>query len=301
MNNIIVRSDRPAWYPNVILSLQSHVQPSTVRSYAAKFDEFMDWLVDNEQQYASPAAYLEAFARHCLEKGNAPQTVNAKLSAVRTCYYLAVRDGHVSFEILESLKEVRDRPARGEYEGNWYTKEQIRSLINAPDTTTRIGLRDRAVLALLTSALRRSEVSSLMWKHLVYQDEGWVLKNIVGKGNKRRTVTVSDGTVQAILDYRDRGLDEEKIIGQIDRHGNESPGVTPQTVRNIFKRYAKACGLVGAPHDMRRSVAEFIADENGVQQAQRELGHSSLAVTQRYLKRETDHENNRAVLQDLIT
>ena len=51
--------------------------------------------------------------------------------------------------------------------GNWLSLKQAQALLDAPDITTRKGLRDRAIIAvLLGCGLRRSEVAALTMGHI---------------------------------------------------------------------------------------------------------------------------------------
>ncbi len=84
--------------------------------------------------------------------------------------------------------------------GNWLTKEQANDLLNAPNPKTLAGKRDRAILALLIGCgLRRAELLRLECKDLQHREARWVLPDLVGKGNRVRTVTVPAG-VKARID-----------------------------------------------------------------------------------------------------
>ncbi|MBV8832593.1 MAG: tyrosine-type recombinase/integrase, partial [Acidobacteriaceae bacterium] len=63
--------------------------------------------------------------------------------------------------------------------------------MSVPDPGTRLGLRDRAILALLVACdLRREELVRLEAFHLQLREERWVLLDIRGKGRRMRTVPV---------------------------------------------------------------------------------------------------------------
>ena len=82
---------------------------------------------------------------------------------------------------IERTKGVKQEGVRA---GNCLLKEQANELLNVPDPSTLKGKRDRAILALLISCgLRRAELVGL-------EVEGrWVIPDLVGKGNRLRTVS----------------------------------------------------------------------------------------------------------------
>ena len=70
-------------------------------------------------------------------------------------------------------------------------KEQANELLNAPDSTILKGKRDRAILALLMSCgLRRAELVGLEVDRIQQREGRWVIPDLVGKGNRLRTVTI---------------------------------------------------------------------------------------------------------------
>ena len=69
-----------------------------------------------------------------------------------------------------------------------------------PNTTTALGLRDRAILALLIGAgIRRAECPALTVEHLQQREGRWCIVDICGKRNKLRTVPIAS-SVKAIVD-----------------------------------------------------------------------------------------------------
>src|SRR6202043_1250804 len=82
---------------------------------------------------------------------------------------------------------------------NWLSIRQAQELLNTPDVTTKKGLRDRAILAvLLGCGFRRSEVSAFAFGHIQQRDGRWCIVDLVGKQGRVRTVPMPTWTKVAI-------------------------------------------------------------------------------------------------------
>jgi len=157
--------------------------------------------------------------------------------------------------------------------------------LSAPDPTTPLGKRDRAIFELMYgSGLRVSEVSSVL-VNAVNLEEGFT--RIFGKGSKERIVPVGKEAVVAIRNYLHGGRPE--LVK--DRSGGElflSKRGTPISRKMIWvlvKDYARRAGIEKnlTPHGLRHSFATHLlmggADIRAVQEM---LGHSDVGTTQIY-------------------
>ena len=118
-------------------------------------------------------------------------SVNQWLSAVRLLFRQAADRGALTAEEALRLASVPNVKQGGQRLGKWLTEGEAGKLLVAPDGKTRIGIRDRAILALLVACgLRRDELVRLEVRHLQLRDERWVLLDIQGKGRRVRTVPV---------------------------------------------------------------------------------------------------------------
>jgi integrase len=171
--------------------------------------------------------------------------------------------------------------------GNWLSKGQAQALLEAPDTSTVKGLRDRAVLAVLVGCgLRREEAAALQMRHLQQREGRWVIVDLVGKRNKTRSVPMPSWAKAAIDAWcQAAGIVEGPIFLAIRRGGHvQRSAMTAQAIFNLVTEYAGRVGVIAAPHDLRRTFAK-LAHKGGapVDQIQLSLGHSSMQTTERYL------------------
>ena len=135
-----------------------------------------------------------AALRAWLLENRAPSTGRAVISSVQSILRQVWRDGHVSAERLERLRDLPPITGSSPPAGRRLKGPEIRALFEAcPDTPT--GRRDRVILALLLGCgLRRSEVVALDLQHVT--DDDLVVAN--SKGGKSRTVPIPLGVRSAL-------------------------------------------------------------------------------------------------------
>ena len=161
--------------------------------------------------------------------------------------------------------------------------------LNAPDPRTLKGKRDRALLALLLGCgLRRAELLRLDVASLQLREARWVIPDLVGKGNRVRTVTVPAG-VKARMDLwtAAAGITEGRIFRPVTKAGRVkgSAILDEKAVWRLVVRYARETEFGKlAPHDLRRTCAKLCRRAGGdLEQIQLLLGHASVQTTERYL------------------
>jgi len=172
--------------------------------------------------------------------------------------------------------------------------EQIEKLLNIPDLTTPVGLRDKAILEVLFSTgMRVSELVSLNIKSL---DKNNLLKgkftdqelSISGKGGSIRTVYFSNRSLKHLTNYlKVRNDLFSPLFINYSRFNDEKEEkrLTARSVERLVKKYNIMAGLPvdTTPHTLRHSYATDLLEQGAdLRSVQELLGHKNIVTTQIY-------------------
>jgi len=292
MNEIAVVNKAGDWRRLKALVLDSVSSPITKRVYNLGLDEFFDWF-GQEPRPGFTKATVSAWRVALEARGLGSVSINVRITAVRKLAVEAADNGLLAPELAAGITRVKGAKSKGVRVGNWLSVQQAQELLNAPDISTKKGLRDRAMLAvLLGCGLRRSEVAALTLKHIQQRDNRWCIVDLVGKHGRVRTIPVPTWVKVAIDAWTAASeLTEGHVLRPVGR-GDRVLGdrMTEKVVWQLLQPYAKAAGVPGiAPHDLRRSCAKMCRAAGGeLEQIQLLLGHASVQTTERYLGTKQD-------------
>jgi integrase/recombinase XerD len=183
-------------------------------------------------------------------------------------------------------------PKRGRPIPRVLTVAQIETLLEQPDVTTPLGLRDRAMLELAYGAgLRVSELCGLVHDALREEER---LVVVSGKGGKQRVVPYGRHAARALARYLDGGrpiLAKESSVPNVflNRYGRAISRVG--FFKNL-KSYAITAGITRevSPHILRHSFATHLLEGGAeLRYVQELLGHSDISTTQIYTNIDTRH------------
>jgi integrase/recombinase XerD len=162
-------------------------------------------------------------------------------------------------------------------------------LLSAPDVTTLLGLRDRAMLELMyASGLRVSELVSLKTLHVSLYDG--VLR-IMGKGSKERLMPFGEEAREWLQRYmgqaRPAMLDQRQTLDLFVTTRGSTPGTAMSRVMfwSLVKRYAIDAGITAplSPHTLRHAFATHLLNHGAdLRAVQMLLGHADISTTTIY-------------------
>lgn len=262
------------------------------RAYKRALRDFFAW----HKRAGRPQlnkALVQRYAAELRETGLSSSSINQRLSAIRKLAAEFADNGVLDQLIAGGIRAVKGARQEGRRTGNWLTREQAQMWLNAPDSRTMKGLRDRTLLAVLIGCgLRRTEAANLSFEHVQQRDGRWVLVDIIGKRDKIRSVPMPNWTKAAIDAWsKTAGIAEGFIFRAVNKGDRViGDGITPQAIYNIIVGYAEGLKNKGvAPHDLRRTFAK-LAHKGGsaIDQIQLSLGHESIQTTEGYLGVEQD-------------
>ena len=190
MNEIAVIERATNWRRLKALVLDSVSSPITKRVYNLGLDEFFEWF-GREPRPGFTKATVSAWRVALEARGLGSISINVRITALRKLAVEAADNGLLAPELAAGITRIKGVKSKGVRVGNWLSVRQAQTLLNTTDVSTKKGLRDRAMLAILLGCgLRRSEVVALTLRHIQQRDSRWCIVDLVGKHGRVRTIPV---------------------------------------------------------------------------------------------------------------
>jgi len=228
---------------------------------------------------------VRRFAARSHAGGLAPQSVQRRLSAVRTFMKFLVREGVIGgnyAEVVQAPKAVRKLPSVLDV-------DQMTRLIEIPEKDA-LATRDRAIMELLySSALRLTELTRLNRGDVDFGDQ---VVRVLGKGNVARIVPVGSFAIKALqrwLRVRSQVANEGDQAVFVGRNGRR---LGPRAVQKRVDYWARRQGIRAHvhPHMFRHACATHVLESSGsIREVQELLGHASISTTQIYTHLNAQH------------
>lgn len=271
--------------------VKSVVSPGSAATYAHDFAAFEAFA--GPQGVTNPVQFA-AWRTHLIEHTSLSRaTILRMLTAVRSVIREAAerglipRDTYSEF-LFVRVPQARTMKGRGvrPYNKTHITPEDMRRLCEAPDASTLLGVRDRALLlTMASSGARISEVVTLAVDRVLANGQGHgILVN--GKTDVEwRRAPLSAEAGGAIADWlAARPVASPYVFNAFDGSGERvaTRHVSRTAAWQMVQKYAGQVGLAHVkPHDFRRFVATSLVRKNP-RQAQLALGHKSLQTTYKH-------------------
>ena len=232
---------------------------------------------------------LVKFARELMTRKIADTTLARYFSSLRAYYKFLVMEGYLDTDPTQHL----DSPRLPASLPKILDLEDIESLLNAIDTSTARGLRDRAMFELMyATGMRVSEVCDLRVEQIDFA-EGLIL--VHGKGDKERVVPLGEEAhfwLERYLEEARESLRTGYLTEGIVFLNNRGQPLQRKGIWYILKKLAASAGLEKplSPHTFRHSFATHLLEGGAdLRLVQEMLGHADISTTQIYTHLDTGY------------
>lgn len=263
------------------LKLEKGLSPLSVSAYRRDVQQLADFYPDRSPLKIA-IQDLRDFVNEYAKSGRSPRSQARLISSIRSFY------GYLTLENLIDANpaELLELPKVSPKLPDTLSVQEIDSIIEAVDLSSRQGERNRAILETLYGCgLRVTELINLRLNDL-YPKQGYV--KVIGKGNKQRLVPLADITYKFIRIYV-----EEVRVHQTPKKGhdgivflnNRGTRLSRVMIFKLVKEMTEKAGIRKSvsPHTFRHSFATHMIEGGAdLRSVQEMLGHESVTTTEIY-------------------
>ncbi|MBC7327851.1 site-specific tyrosine recombinase XerD [bacterium] len=265
----------------LFLRTEKGVSDNTLSAYRNDLKQFLSFLEEKKLRKIDEVnnEILLAFVSYLRRKFK-QRSLMRKISSLKGFLKFLQREGLIKgglYETLESPTLPKSLP-------KVMTVEEVELLLSQPDTSTFLGIRDKALLELLySSGLRISEASNLRLDDIDLEGE---FVRCRGKGRKERIVPLGSIAKKWLKEYI---TGARFALAKGDTRwvflGKGGKKLSRVSMWKIVKKYAKQAGIKKeiSPHTLRHSFATHLLEGGAdLRSIQEMLGHSSITTTEIY-------------------
>ena len=255
---------------------------NTVLSYRRDLKRFCEYMVKNNVTSVDKitSTMINSYVLYLEREGKAAATVSRHIAAIRGFVNYLLANGKINGNPAENIRGAIVEKKVPKV----LSEASVRKLVNAPDTESDKGIRDKAMLELLyATGIRVSELIGLD-----VADVNLSLGYIRCSNNKGdRIIPVGNKANDALKLYLDTARsemlsDKTETALFINRMGAR---ISRQGFWKIIKKYQESAGIEGdiTPHSLRHSfAAHLIRNGADLESVKSMMGHSDISSTQIY-------------------
>jgi len=260
--------------------LTSGASKNTLSAYRSDLNIFSKWL--NQTPFTSVDKKLVQEYFSYRKKSNLSAASQSRiLTCLHSFFQYLLNNQKMTYDPTEQM----DYPKLEKKLPIFLNIQEVENLMEAPNTNSIYGQRDRAMLELLYSCgLRVSELIGLSYHNLNLKEE---FVRVHGKGNKERMLPLGEVAIDFLDQYEKNSRAVLLKNGQCDSYflSNRGSAMTRQNFFYIIKGYAATAGIDKpiSPHSLRHAFATHLVQKGAdLRSVQLMLGHSDISSTQLY-------------------
>jgi len=265
------------------IEMEKGYSKNTVDSYSIDLVRYISFLEGNGVNHPDGVdeALIGRYIQELSIAGLSPSSISRNVASIKTFHRFLFMESYSSVYPVENIEHPKVKKKPPEV----LTVEEVFSLLEQPDTSTLIGIRDRAMLeTMYATGVRVSELINLRQVDLFFDME---IIRVMGKGSKERLIPIGKVAIKWIREY------QLKVRSKLARSGSGDilflsrlgKKLTRMSVWKIIKKYALMAGIKKEihPHTLRHSFATHLLEGGSdLRSVQEMLGHASITTTQIY-------------------
>ena len=260
--------------------LTTGASKNTLSAYRSDLKIFSKWL-NNNSLIDVDKKQIQDYFSYRKDSNISASTQSRMLTCLHSFYQFLSDKQNLKIDPTEQL----DYPKLEKKLPVFLNVQEVERLLEAPNSKSLFGQRDRAMLELLYSCgLRVSELINLSYHNINLKDE---FIRIHGKGNKERLLPMGEIAIDYLTKYELNSRPALLKNGQSDSYflSNRGRAMSRQNFFYIIKDYASKAGIDKplSPHSLRHAFATHLVQKGAdLRSVQLMLGHSDISSTQLY-------------------
>jgi len=275
------------------LTVEKGLREKTIAAYRSDLEDWIKFAEERERNIIKPGVenLLSLYSIEMHDQDFSPRTMARKTSALRGFYRFLQRESIIDCDPMAYI----ERPKTGRPLPKVLSRDEMELILEQPDTSKPLGIRDKAMMELLyATGIRESELIDIQIGDINFQGE---FISVKGKGGKERVVPVGDLALEAVQSYlfKARNTLCQDITERTMFLNSRGNPLSRMGVWKIIRKYALSAGLGKdvSPHIFRHSCATHMLEGGaGIMAVQEMLGHADISTTQIYTHLSTKELRN---------
>jgi len=272
--------------------------PKSRKDYFADLSAFFAFMRESGiHPFDVTGDHVRLYKEALLKAGKKAGTVARAISVLRGTYQQFGKKGFVAWNVVSDIQAVTSPRVDKNTTPALSEKEAI-ALLEAPDISTPLGMRDQALLFVyFKTACRSSAIAKAKVGDLERTDTDWYLV-VIEKGNRKRRLALLE-SAPFVLRWIERAEIQSDPLSPLfpaldrDRKTPTTRHLAGRTILYTIKKYARQVGLEVDRLDRRgicthslRKTALNNALKHGakIEQVQQWAGHQDIRTTQEYVE-----------------
>lgn len=263
------------------LKYEKNYSNNTIIAYENNIRNFLSYCKIKNVKNMNDVNYqfIRSYISYLYDQKYQAKSITRMLSALRSFFKYLKREEKISTNPLDLITSPKVEKKLPKY----LTINDVEKILNAPDISNKIGIRDAFILELLyVTGIRVSELTNIKLNDISIVEKKI---KIMGKGSKERIVYYGTRCQELLNKYLNIRKDFLKQANDYLILSNTGKQISTREIRNIINRLKVKAGIDIniSPHTFRHTFATHMLNEGAdLRSVQELLGHENLSTTTIY-------------------